>query len=51
MYYVFLKKLFVFDRKFLQSTVFGTPYMLLLKHINYERQVTFDVFGHFYITD
>ena len=28
MYYVFLKKLFVFDRKFFQSTVFGTPYML-----------------------
>ena len=34
MYYVFLKKLFVFERKFLHSTVFGTPYMLLLIHIN-----------------
>ena len=51
MYYVFLKKLFVFERKFLHSTVFCIPYMLLLKHINYERQVIFDVFGYFYITN
>lgn len=36
----FSRKLFVFERKFLHSTVFCIPYMLLLKHINYERQVT-----------